>query len=327
MQTMVIQQQKESTINGKRTSDQIKSVVQRSKLEPGTVQSVLKQVTSEQKVLPNIIVNAEIARALLDLNTENRPVKKRLLQRYTSDMKEGRWIFSGNMVKYDWNMVQRDGQHSLLATIESDTVQVFNIQTGLDPKSFNVMDIGGSRSAGDILAMKGFESYNILSAAIKTIMMYERSNRIKKYVHNASIPNADVDRFSEKKNEMKTLSEYSKEVLRLRAIKKGVFMAPATWVFLWYILAKKDKEQAAEFVEKLSTGENISMQKNAPIYLLRELLTQFGTEHIGVLRSGGTMVTELKIRYVFRAWNAWRNREKITKLKVNLKDNELESLI
>src|SRR4029079_8692366 len=127
-----------------------------------------------------------------------------------------------------------------------DTVQVFNIQTGLDPKSFNVMDIGSSRSAGDVLAMKGFAKYAILAAAIKTIIVYERANRIKTNTNNAVVPNSDVDRFSEKKNIMLALGEMATKVDHFRHLKKGLFLAPATWVFLWYELSKKDKEKAAE---------------------------------------------------------------------------------
>lgn len=295
--------------------------------EPLPVDKVVAMITPDMDVFKSVVITPDIALALLTYNTANRPISKPNLERKTSDMSNGKWIFAGNMLKFSWDMVMRDGQHSLLAVIDSGTTQVFNIQTGLDPASFAVMDIGTVRSGGDVIAIKGYKNHYVLAAAIKTIIFYETHDRIKSNISGNKVSNKDVDRWSDKKPEMKILVYMSEQINAFIQKKKGTFLSGSTWLFVTYILSKCDKEAADEFIHRLAGGEDISMTKRTPIYLLREKLIGFGADHIGVLRVGGSSVTELKIRYIFRAWNAWRSKEKITKLVVKLKEEKVEKPI
>lgn len=281
---------------------------------------IMRNIGSKMGLIPFVVVTPEIAERLLTLNTANRPVTQTSLEAYAKDQTEENWIFQGNMIKFDYNRIMRDGQHSLLAQLKSGTTQVYHIQTGLDPIAFGVMDNHRKRSGGDVLAIKGFSNYTTLSAAIKMIIFYEKNNRIKNNLRSGAVSNVAVSFWADKKTNMQNTEALWHFIEELKKGKKGTFLAGSTWLFLSYVLSKIDKEQAKDFITRLATGENISMSsRSAPIYLLREKLLNFGSE-IGALRSGGSIITEVKVRYIFRAWNAWRQNEKITKLVIKRED-------
>src|ERR1044071_5653365 len=97
-------------------------------------------------VFANVEVTPEIAADLLTLNDENRPVKPSVVKQYVDDMRKGKWHFAGDSVKISKTGRLLDGQHRLMAIVQSGIPQTFNIQSGLENDSFQVMDIGKLRS-------------------------------------------------------------------------------------------------------------------------------------------------------------------------------------
>ncbi len=105
----------------------------------------------------------------------------------------------------------------------------------------------------------------------------------------------------------------------------GSFMASSTWAVVYYLLSKVNQRQAREFCTLLASGENIDRKVNHPaIWHLRETLIKFNEKHYQLVSHGGTVLTDLKLRYVIRAWNLERSGKEITSLKVNTKEVEIE---
>lgn len=288
---------------------------------------VLDLITKKIDVHSSVKITPAMAQELLTLNTGNRPVIKRTLMKYIHDMKEGKWTFSGNTIKFDNERVLRDGQHSLLAVVDTGTSQIFNIQTGLSPESFAVMDTGRGRSAGDVLAINGYTNYNAYGAAIKSILYYQQFQRLRSNLQGNSVSNSQVEEFTHR-SDMRLLRQGMEFAEEMKQEKKGAFLALSTWAFIYFILAKVSKEDAAEFLKLLAYGENISMTRHHQIYLCRERLISFKDVHgKDFYAARGSQIVEMKFRYILRAWNAWRNKEKLQKLKVDAKEELLEKPI
>lgn len=85
-----------------------------------------------------------------DVNRDNRVVSKARVKSYASDIKHGRWRFNTQGISFGTDGTLLDGQHRLLAVIESqkmiEMVVWFDVPTG----TREVIDIGRTRSLGDI---------------------------------------------------------------------------------------------------------------------------------------------------------------------------------
>ena len=101
-------------------------------------------------------VTPEIARDWLDSNYDKqRNLRKRAVNRYTEDMKNGAWMFDGAPIRFDESANLIDGQHRLNALINSGLTLPFLIVTGLSEETFMVMDTGPRRDSRDILTIEG----------------------------------------------------------------------------------------------------------------------------------------------------------------------------
>lgn len=289
--------------------------------------NILALITSKLEVLQNVTVTPEMAKDILTLNTSNRPVRADSLKKYTVMMENGKWLFAGNTIKVSKENILQDGQKTLMAIVASDRAQMLNIQTGLDTLAFTVMDANQVRSAGDVLSVMGYDHPNTMAAAIKTIIYYDTHKRMKNNIRYNFVTNQQVEQWLEHKENSKRLITCTDFVMKeILTIKSARFLATSTWTFIYYLLYKIHRGAATEFIQRLAGGQNISMKSHAPIYFLRERLLNFGQDlnHLKVIGAGGTAATELKLRYILRAWNLWRKNEKITALKIDTKVEELE---
>ena len=64
-------------------------------------------------------VTPEVAEALLSKNVDNRRVQRSRVERYKVDLSDGRWDFHGQGITLGWQGILVDGQHRLLAILES----------------------------------------------------------------------------------------------------------------------------------------------------------------------------------------------------------------
>ncbi|PSV43601.1 hypothetical protein [Photobacterium indicum] len=99
------------------------------------------------------IVTPEMAHNLLKANKRNRTPSLRYVKSYVRQIKAGEWVINGDTIKIDVDGVIVDGQHRLMAIVESGVPVQYVIVTGLPKKAFSTVDIGNSRKAGQLLNM------------------------------------------------------------------------------------------------------------------------------------------------------------------------------
>lgn len=97
-------------------------------------------------------VTPDIARHLIETsNRENRKVKPNVVKRYARLMAEGDWRFSPETISISKTGRLLNGQHRMLAVIESGVTCRFLFATGFDDEIFGVLDRGAVRTRADAL--------------------------------------------------------------------------------------------------------------------------------------------------------------------------------
>lgn len=114
-------------------------------------------------------ITPEMAAFILKSNTNNRPVRRNNLDSLTRDMIEGRYQFNGDSVRIDKNGVLLDGQHRLMAIVESGKSQKMILVTGLEPETMKTIDSGVKRTTGDRLSLSGYRYGNSIAAVLNII--------------------------------------------------------------------------------------------------------------------------------------------------------------
>lgn len=272
--------------------------------------NITDQITTgfkTRQVFADVMVTPTMAKRLLELNTDNRPINERTVKRYTDDMKNGNWKFTGDTISISKTGKMLNGQHRLTAIMQSNTSQKFNLQTGLEDDVFDVIDTGKNRSAADTLAIAGHKNPGILQGAIKLVISYYRMVT-KKASHRSNKPtNQEV---------LAWLSESRADLMHECVSKAGSyytkvrFFSPATYAAFMYLFSTKNKEQADQFFEKLVGG--LDMQADDPVYVLRQKLTNLMAKSSGGAQAGAT--SDFKYALLVKAWNLFRDGERTRRL-------------
>lgn len=136
-------------------------------------------------------VTPELARSLLELNTANRPVSRREVERLKAIIASGQWLYNGESIKISQSGRLLDGQHRLLAIAEGGVSAELRIETGLADNVFTTLDQGRKRTGGDVLAVRGVLRYNATATAAATLYRMLRNRPI--YGPAGSIPAYGID--------------------------------------------------------------------------------------------------------------------------------------
>jgi hypothetical protein len=122
-----------------------------------------------------VYITPEIAEHYLSYNTQNRKESVSSISFLTQQMNKGLFIENGESIVFDKNMKLTDGQHRLMAIVNSGKSYHIPVVKGVNIKSMATYDTGKNRSAADVLSINGFKNANLLSTFIKLINKYEKN--------------------------------------------------------------------------------------------------------------------------------------------------------
>lgn len=240
-------------------------------------------------------ITPEMARKMLDGNTENRPLHGRHIDRIALAMSDGRWSLNGESIKFSSDGVLIDGQHRLMACIKSgvsfDTVIISNV----DPASFSTIDIGTKRTAGDAIGRMGFKNHNAIASALRWVVALTDGK-----THRGNVV-LDPDQA------MAILADNIGIQDSVSPADKVYPLVPKSiGVALHYLFAHKDRAAADKFFFDLKNGENLNV--GDPVLSLRNrLVTGRLTSKVKLSVSSSETVA-----LMIRAWNARRSGRQIT---------------
>lgn len=262
------------------------------------------------------LIDPELAQKYLDTNPHNRPIHQGTINGYVIEMEEDQFKLTHQGIAFDEKGHLQDGQHRLLAVIQSGKPQQFWVFRNMPEENFTKIDVGRDRKPSDVLALEGIDSPNLTSSISKFILAYEsgsKANAIaastgssgKNYISNDKILHFAKDN----KKKLEKVAELSKtwfekfpKALEMRFI-GGLY---------WYI-SQIDQERANEFFEHLSSGADLP--EDSPILKLRNILMHNLVAKKKLPRSE-------KFALAVKAWNFYVQNKKVAKLSFNKKAGE-----
>lgn len=234
------------------------------------------------------------AHKLMEGNTKNRAIRNNIVTTYAKAMAAGNWPFDGAPVRIAPDDTLLDGQHRLLAVIESGVTLEFSIWRNVNPDTQNVMDTGRKRSIADALHLRGEINCAALGAVLGLAYRWDLGYR------GSNLTNGT----SKTQSQIPDLLKYLDLHPGIRAsINPGYFLTRRVHInasvttLAHYIFTEIDPADAEGFFGQLASGANLA--EDSPIFALRETLKRAD-------KPGVTTAPSVYLALLIKAWNAYR---------------------
>ncbi len=254
--------------------------------------------------LTTMTITPSMAKSILENNFKNRRVNKNKVDQYANDMLSGKWKSNtGENLKITKSGRFIDGQHRMLAVIQSNTSIEFELRTGVSDDAHHVIDTGKSRSTADIFYMSDIKNGNSICAFINVYLTLKKGY--------ASIYSANGN----KNTSQNILYYYNQNPEYFQTIGNNVTnwyqsfgkILTTSLIGGFYLYLKDINENdATEFMNQLCTGANIT---NNAILLLRKKLINDKTSRLN------KMPRRLKNALIIKTWNYFRKNQDINILR------------
>lgn len=262
--------------------------------------SVTHKLDSPQAIRFRYVeVTPEMAEEWLTRNLINRNIRKSTVAQLAKTMQSNEWRLTAETLKFDRQGVLLDGQHRLLAIIESGMTVPFHVCEGLASDVKRHLDTGSKRSFRDVLKMDREDHPTVLAgAAVWVFKYFIRRMDLNRFSHE------ECDGIIRQCPELREFCQYAFEI-------PAALCPRALGVALYYLCARKDADRADAFFDGLATNLRI---ENTPIHFLRErLLKEAGNRR-------GRFNNVTRAAFIIKAWNAYVTGEPLTKLAWNKAD-------
>lgn len=236
------------------------------------------------------VITPEVAERLLSLNIANRVVRPDAVARYADDMRNGRFLPTGATIAIDTEGRILDGQHRLLACVESGVTIRSIIISGLEPEAFTATDKGSRRSLADTLKRMGYANSARMAAAATAMLAWDDGHR-----------SGEVTSGGRKTSEQKLLAYIANHADELSAAAGSPTLAAARVLpkvadAARVLTRRVDAEDSEAFFEALRTG----VTDEQGLILLREALRR---DREGTGKSRGAF---WQLGMILKTWNLWR---------------------
>lgn len=204
-------------------------------------------------------ITPEVAKALLDNNTNNRNITKGHLAMLKSEILSGNWQYNGQPIIIGETGRLLDGQHRMTAVVETGIPIETNVMRGIKESAFVTIDTGKVRGGSDVLSIAGSKHGTHIASAIRKII--EQFGGTKKcqgrYAHKITNSNY-LEEFSEKGEELTELFD-----LTHSWVLNGSRLLSESDAMAFIVLAEKESSLIYDFLEEVITGREISKKSNA----------------------------------------------------------------
>ena len=246
-----------------------------------------------------IFVTRDIAQRWLNRNTRNRKVNQRKLRKYVRDMAAGNWHFTGDSMKFAPDGTLLDGQHRLLAIVETGaTIPVLVVQNILDEAQKH-MDTGAARTAADALSIRGEQHSSILAAAARLALgMAAELPDPGKY----DPTHAEIEKFVDENPSIHEAAQFASSVAR------RTDCPPALVAYSYWRMAQVDRADAASFW--VAAADKVGLTAGDPVIAMTNRFAESR-------RNRERMSKRAYLSVIFRCWNYRRAGRPLRVAKVN----------
>jgi hypothetical protein len=244
------------------------------------------------------LVTAEIAEWLLELNTENRPLDHKGVDRFRAILKGGKWINTGEPAIVSREGILNDGQHRLMAIRDSGIAADLDVRFGISREAFIATGTGRRRTAGQVLAIHGHSNTNC-QAAIARLLRYYDAGQMAQY--RAQVESGEILRIIDADERIGQIAA------RLQRSKIGQARSGSFGFVLAVAARTAPIDKVLEFAALVSEG--LTQDESNPGRRLHARLRDAAIKHEHISQIDLAVLT-------VRAWNAWVDGRSIQSLRI-----------
>lgn len=207
-------------------------------------------------------ITPTVAAEMLRNNTGNRKVNPSSVQILAAQMKENSWKLNGEPIIISDQGNLMDGQHRLLALINSGVTLSMLVVRGVKQDAFDTIDVGRNRSGSDLLSIEGLSSSHAqclsttirIDTAVKNIGTLSQTKKMYHLITPAKI-----------------LQSYRENDEYLRCVKFVMENSPSPHQrplpagllgFLTYRTFQIDEDFSSDWIKRFISGIGVSENEN-----------------------------------------------------------------
>lgn len=197
-------------------------------------------------------ITPESATNWLRANQHNRPVRRRHVAFLASEIIKGNWQVNGQTIIISENEQVLDGQHRLLAIIESGRQIQSLVVYGVNEKAFKTIDTGAVRTGADALVLEFPEAAIGTMRAASTAVVWCKRLESGKLTDFRRIGNTEtIEYVRQHPSLIQCIERVASYPHDNRPLSIGCGGA------LFEIFSRRSSDLADDFMAKLYTGEGI----------------------------------------------------------------------
>lgn len=249
-------------------------------------------------------ITPAVAEQYLSKNTKNRNLKEHAIKKYARDMEAGRWLMTGEAIKFDTEGFLLDGQNRLHAVIRSGSTIQSTVIRGLEPESMKVMDIVQPRSGADSLKLEGFGNGKDLQAAANAHAAYGGgvfTHCMTGMNSTSRMTNFEVVDYARSRPSLVESVDFA------TGIRKHLQLPVGALATAYDVLVGIDPDAARDFFSNIK-----EMRTTGAGDPIATLIRRVSDEKM----HGRRIDVALGLYFIFRAWNAYRTGERLGKFQI-----------
>jgi hypothetical protein len=254
---------------------------------------------TRQKFASHVVeVTPAIAAEWLKRNNNNRSVKRHHLAGLIRDMMAGNWLLTGDPIRFNIHGVLIDGQHRLMAIVQSGVAQTMTVAVGLSETAHHGIDLNARRTVADVLVMGGAK-HTACTAAAARLALAARSGLTN--TKKVQFTQPEVLEFLDQNPIMAAAAEVATKLHRT------IDCPPSVLAVAWAEMSQIDPDACSDFFNSLAASRTDGDGDPRAAYLRR-------LQHARRQRERIQPLTHLAM--LVRTWNAVRRNESLHVLKV-----------
>jgi len=251
-----------------------------------------------------------IAKALLERNPHNRPIRMAKVNELIRAIKDGGWHLTPQAAALRTDGTLGDGQHRVLAVLQSGIIVPMFVWFNMPIEVMTVLDTGARRTAADVFQLSGIGDANIVSSAARNLWKYREGEWSGK---GGTGTNSEIVKAFNKEPEI------ADHIVEGKRVGKGLGISPGLATTLVYLTRTAtldgrkgdDPVDVDAWMEQVSLGEMLTRQM--PAYHLRQTIQSWKDRKVRVS-------TRMHFGVYAKAWGSYVNREPIRALRFQEKE-------
>lgn len=193
-------------------------------------------------------VTPELARSWMEKNIGNRPKYPSNTKKLVTAINAGKWKMTGDPIRFSASGKLIDGQHRLMAIIETGKQVPCVVMRDLGDDIFDVIDSGKPRGKVDVLSIEyglPIDTSGVLSTATSLAIDYARGQ----FGFGGKADKSELIVFIDQNSEIITSAEYAQKLPKTSSPTPRSIAA-----FFHFHATKKSEEDANKFLERFMVG-------------------------------------------------------------------------